>query len=57
MSCSDGSGTRRVVQVLSELGVNMVSEDPQTYDIHGDLMGGWPPVVNPVIAVSAQSAI
>ena len=47
----DGSGTRRVVQVLTQLGVTMVSEDPETYDIHGDLMGGWPPVVAPVLQV------
>jgi hypothetical protein len=32
----------------------MVSEDPETYDIHGDLMGGWPTVVNPVIAVGVE---
>ena len=31
---ADGSGTRRVVQVLTMLGVRMVSEDPETYDIH-----------------------
>jgi hypothetical protein len=46
---TDGSGTRRVVQVLTELGVKMVSEDPETYDIHADLVGGWPPIVSPVI--------
>lgn len=46
---TDGSGTRRVVDVLTELGVLMVSEDPETFDIHGDLMGGWPPVVKPII--------
>lgn len=44
-----------MVQVLSQLGVVMVSEDPQTYDIHGDLMGGWPPIVQPVIAVSFRN--
>lgn len=27
----------------------MVSEDPETYDIHADLVGGWPVLVNPVI--------
>jgi hypothetical protein len=48
----DGSGTRRVVQTLTQLGVTMVSEDPETYDIHADIVGGWPPVVNPVIEVS-----
>jgi hypothetical protein len=33
----------------------MVSEDPETYDIHGDLMGGWPPVVNPVLQVRTET--
>lgn len=47
---TDGSGTRRVVQVLSDLGVTMVSEDPQTYDIHADLVKGWPTIVKPVLA-------
>lgn len=46
---TDGSGTRRVVQILTELGVTMVSEDSETYDIHANIVGGWPPVVNPVI--------
>ena len=47
----DGSGTRRVVQILSQLGVLMVSEDPETYDIHADIVGGWPNVVEPVLMV------
>ena len=46
---TDGSGTRKVVQVLADMGVLVVSEDPETYDIHGDLMGGWPTVVKPVV--------
>jgi hypothetical protein len=46
---TDGSGTRRVVQILTQLGVTMVSEDPETYDIHADAVGGWPPIVSPVI--------
>ena len=46
---TDGSGTRSVVQILTLLGVTMVSEDPETYDIHADLVGGWPPVVSPII--------
>lgn len=29
----------------------MVSEDPETYDIHGDIIGGWPTVVTPVLEV------
>lgn len=48
---TDGSGTRRVVQILSQLGVTMVSEDPETYDIHADLVGGWPRIVEPVLEV------
>ena len=47
---TDGSGTRSVVQTLTRLGVLMTSEDPETYDIHGDLMGGWPPIVKPVLS-------
>jgi len=47
---TDGSGTRRVVQILAELGVLMVSEDPETYDIHADSVKGWPTVVAPVVA-------
>jgi len=47
---TDGSGTRRVVQLLADLGVVMVSEDPGTFDIHGAVMkGGWPPVIKPVL--------
>eukprot|EP00605_Chrysophyceae_sp_TOSAG23-4_P000618 GSChrysophyteH1.ASY1.ANO1.697.1 assembled CDS len=46
---TDGSGTRKVVQTLVDIGVLMVSEDPETFDIHGDLIGGWPTVVAPVV--------
>lgn len=49
---TDGSGTRAVVQMLTQLGVTMVSEDPETYDIHADLVGGWPPIVSPVLKVT-----
>eukprot|EP01036_Dinobryon_divergens_P026983 gene26983-35688_t len=49
---TDGSGTRRVVQMLTDIGVTMVSEDPETYDIHADLVGGWPPIVSPVLSVT-----
>jgi hypothetical protein len=48
---TDGSGTRRVVQLLTKLGVSIVSEDPETYDLHADLVGGWPSVVTPVLTV------
>lgn len=37
LKCVDGSGTRRVVQTLIQLGVKMVSEDAETFDIHADL--------------------
>lgn len=47
---TDGSGTRRVVQVLAQLGVAMVSEDPETYDIHADIVSGWPAIVKPVLS-------
>ena len=30
----------------------MVSEDPETYDIHADLVGGWPRIVTPVLEVT-----
>lgn len=46
---TDGSGTRSVVQLLTKLGVLIVSEDPETYDIHADLFGGWPKVVTPIL--------
>jgi hypothetical protein len=49
---TDGSGTRRVVQLLTKLGVTIVSEDPETFDIHADLFGGWPEVVMPVLSVN-----
>ena len=47
---TDGSGTRRVVQLLADVGVVMVSEDPGTLDVHGQVMkGGWPPVIKPIV--------
>lgn len=46
---TDGSGTRSVVQTLTDLGASVVSEDPETFDIHADLVGGWPPIVKPVL--------
>ena len=52
---TDGSGTRRVVQLLTRLGVTVVSEDPETFDLHADLLGGWPEVVTPVLAVSCHA--
>ena len=46
---TDGSGTRRVVEILTQLGVTMVSEDPETFDIHADAVGGWPTIVTPIL--------
>lgn len=46
---TDGSGTRRVVQLLTMLGARFVSEDPETFDIHADVVGGWPAIVSPVL--------
>jgi hypothetical protein len=51
---TDGSGTRRVVQLLTNLGVLIVSEDPETYDIHADLFGGWPKVVTPILEAAGS---
>jgi hypothetical protein len=51
---TDGSGTRRVVQLLTNLGVLIVSEDPETYDIHADLFGGWPKVVAPLLETTGS---
>jgi hypothetical protein len=51
---TDGSGTRRVVQLLTNLGVLIVSEDPETYDIHADLFGGWPKVVAPLLEATGS---
>ena len=49
---TDGSGSRRIVSLLVSLGVPVVSEDPETYDIHADSVGGWPTFVKPLIYVS-----
>jgi len=49
---TDGSGTRRVTEVLSELGAKMVYQDTATYDIHGKnrlMPNGWPEAVTPVL--------
>ena len=46
---TDGSGTRKVVDILRQMGVLMVSEDPETYDIHADSVFGWPTIVNPIL--------
>lgn len=42
---TDGSGTRAVVTLLSNLNVLMVKDDACTFDVHAGEMGGWPPVV------------
>lgn len=42
---TDGSGTRAVVTLFSNLNVLMVKDDACTFDVHGGEMGGWPPPV------------
>jgi hypothetical protein len=52
---SDGSGTRAFVQVLQDLGVEMVVEDQGTLDVHAwQLFGGegWPGLVRRVLNVT-----
>lgn len=46
---TDGSGTRAVVTMLSNLEVLMVKDDVCTFDVHAGEMGGWPPVVRRAI--------
>lgn len=51
---SDGSGTRAVVEVLRGLGTMVVSDDPETFDVHaaeivnslsGRTSTGWPSLI------------
>ena len=52
---TDGSGTRRAVQLLAELGVPMVVEDSTTMDIHADMLkDGWPGIVSPFLKYSGS---
>ena len=52
---TDGSGTRRAVQLLAELGVPMVVEDSTTLDIHADILkDGWPGIVSPFLKYSGS---
>ena len=52
---TDGSGTRRAVQMLAELGVPMVVEDSTTLDIHADILkDGWPGIVSPFLKYSGS---
>ena len=39
-----------VVALLEKLGVFMVVDDRGTNDVHAEEMGGWPPVVTPVLS-------
>ena len=48
---TDGSGSRRAVSLLANLGVKMVSEDFDTFDVHANEIGGWPKLVRPIIEV------
>jgi len=49
---TDGSGTRAVVTLLSNLNVLMVKDDACTFDVHAGEMGGWPPVVRRALRFS-----
>jgi len=43
---SDGSGTRAFVETLRELGAEIVSEDPDTFDVHAsEIVQGWPGLI------------
>ncbi|GKY94600.1 hypothetical protein MPSEU_000425500 [Mayamaea pseudoterrestris] len=49
---SDGSGTRAVVATLIQLGIPMLVDDTNGYDVHGLTLfngEGWPPLVNAVL--------
>jgi len=52
---SDGSGTRGIVQILSELGVRMASEDAETHDLHARKINGWPYLVSPILQLCRKS--
>ena len=39
-----------MVALLEHLGIKMVVEDRGTNDVHGEVMGGWPVVVNRAIS-------
>ena len=34
---------------LNRIKVDIVSEDPETYDVHANIIGGWPTLVSPII--------
>jgi hypothetical protein len=38
------------VATLEKLGVYMIVDDRGTNDVHAAEMGGWPPVVSPVMS-------
>jgi hypothetical protein len=43
---SDGSGTRAFVETLRELGTLIISEDPETFDVHAsEIVQGWPGLI------------
>jgi hypothetical protein len=49
---TDGSGTRAFVDTIKRLGVTIVADDPNTFDVHaGELFNGqgWPALVNTVL--------
>jgi hypothetical protein len=52
---SDGSGTRAFVHAIKTLGVVIVADDRDTFDVHGQEMfhkQGWPALVNRILEVT-----
>lgn len=49
---TDGSGTRAFVDTLSSIGVPIIADDPNTFDIHASMMFqklGWPKLVTTIL--------
>lgn len=56
---SDGSGTRAFVDALRELGVVVVADDAETFDVHASEMfshKGWPGLVTAVLNVTHSAS-
>jgi len=52
---SDGSGTRAVVQVLQQLGVPFIMDDPTTKDVHAQEIyskQGWPALIQDLFSMT-----
>jgi hypothetical protein len=52
---SDGSGTRAFADIVKQLGVMVVADDKETFDLHAASLfkgQGWPVLVNQILAVT-----